>query len=154
MGPQKKSNIKVQERGVVTVEFAILLPLIVLILVGLMEGGHLWHLQHTVTNASREGARAAILYNPPYSPAAVTQAATQTVDNYLRNYLPWKVWETEVGGGVDPSTGALQPLPTTYSTGAAVTVRVITNEGMLLLDTLIPAFQDIKVQAETTMKLE
>ena len=144
MSPQKKFISKVKERGVVTVEFAILLPLIMLILVGLMEGGHLWHLQHTITNASREGARAAIVYKENYSQTEVETRAKEAVRIYLEKFLPKDppVWETTVVA------------PATYASGSDVTVRVITNEGMLLLDTIIPAFQGISVQAETTMKLE
>jgi Flp pilus assembly protein TadG len=154
--PSKKSSA-FGERGVVAAEFALLLPVIVLIIAGLVEGGHLWHLQHTITNASREGARAAILYNPPYSAAGVESVAKTTVDNYLKNYLPndgtSKVWTTEVGGGIDES-GNLLPIPPAYNTGSSITVRVTTTEGLMLLDKIIPGFQDIAVQAVTTMKLE
>jgi Flp pilus assembly protein TadG len=42
---------------VVTVEFALMLPLLVIFLVGIVEFGHIWYLKHTLNNASREGAR-------------------------------------------------------------------------------------------------
>ena len=48
-------------------EFVILFPLFMLILVGIVEFGHLFYVRHTLTNASREGARAAVVY---YTPAA------------------------------------------------------------------------------------
>jgi Flp pilus assembly protein TadG len=39
------------------VEFAILLPVLVLLLFGMMEFGRLWFLQSTMAGAAREGAR-------------------------------------------------------------------------------------------------
>lgn len=135
-----------RERGVVSVEFAILLPLIVLILVGLIEAGHLWHLQHTITNASREGARAAIVYRQNYSQAEVRQRATQTVNAYLRNFLPEGKWTVTFPNPDEP--------PASYATGANLTVRVTATSGLLLLDKLVPAFKNITIQAQTTMKLE
>ncbi|MBW1991115.1 MAG: pilus assembly protein [Deltaproteobacteria bacterium] len=133
-----------RERGVVTVEFALLLPLIVLILVGLVEAGHLWHLQHTITNASREGARAAIVFRKDYSPNDVKVRAQNAVNNYLSNFLPAGKWQ--VSFPTEP--------PATYQAGANITVRVTATHGLLILDALIPAFQNISIEAETTMRLE
>ena len=45
----------------VAVEFVILFPLFLLIIVGIVEFGHLFYVRHTLTNASREGARAAVV---------------------------------------------------------------------------------------------
>ena len=45
------------ERGAVAVEFAIILPVLLLILAGLFDFGRGFYWKHTVTNASREGAR-------------------------------------------------------------------------------------------------
>ena len=45
------------EHGAVAVEFGLCLPVLLLLLVGLFEFGWLFYWQHTVTNASRAGAR-------------------------------------------------------------------------------------------------
>jgi hypothetical protein len=88
-----KGRRRGRERGVVLAEFVLLLPALLLIIVGIVEFGHLWHLQHTVTNASREGARTAILYRGAYNQATVVTEATQVVDNYLAQFLPAGVWQ-------------------------------------------------------------
>jgi len=49
------------QRGASAVEFAILLPLLALLIFGVVEFGILFHDQQVLTNASREGARAAIV---------------------------------------------------------------------------------------------
>jgi hypothetical protein len=59
------------ERGAIAVEFAIILPVLLLLVVGGMDLGHRYYLQYLTSNASREGARYAVLYkgtvNPPTS---------------------------------------------------------------------------------------
>ena len=70
------------ERGAVAVEFALLLPLLLLILFAIIELGHAYNVQISVTHASREAARtmaitkdwtdakqAAVASSPSLSPA-------------------------------------------------------------------------------------
>jgi len=45
------------ESGVAAIEFAVLLPVLVLIVLGIIEFGILLYNQQVITNASREGAR-------------------------------------------------------------------------------------------------
>jgi len=47
-------------KGVAAVEFAICLPILILLLFGLIEFGLLFYNQQVITNASREGVRAGI----------------------------------------------------------------------------------------------
>lgn len=53
---------KPDEKGVSAVEFALLLPVLVLIIFVIIEGGLVLYNQQVITNASREGARVGILY--------------------------------------------------------------------------------------------
>jgi Flp pilus assembly protein TadG len=46
-------------RGQTLVEFALILPIFILILVGIFDGGRLVFANHTVNNAAREGGREA-----------------------------------------------------------------------------------------------
>jgi Flp pilus assembly protein TadG len=52
------------------VEFAIILPVLVLLILGAMDLAHMFYIQHVVTTASREGARYGAKYtgNPPVDP--------------------------------------------------------------------------------------
>lgn len=55
---------KNKERGAVAVEMALLLPLLLLLLVGIIEFGRVLNVQVSLSQAAREGARnAAIHYN-------------------------------------------------------------------------------------------
>lgn len=94
---------KASERGAVAVEFALLAPVLVMILLGIMEFGRAYNVQTSLTNAAREGVRnmaidnsqasartaaknAAPLLTPPlldaniaFSPANCTVGAQMTV---------------------------------------------------------------------------
>ena len=84
------------ESGASAVEFALLLPVLMLILFGIVEFGLALHRQAILTNASREGARLGIVQSVP----AITAAA---VDTAINNYLgpaginPGSVTRTIVG---------------------------------------------------------
>jgi len=56
---------KRSERGAAMVEFAIVMPLFVLLLFGIMEAGWMFSQQVEVRHAAREGARIAAVSNPP-----------------------------------------------------------------------------------------
>ena len=76
-----KNRLK-QEKGASAVEFAVILPVLVLILFGLVEFGILLYNKQVLTNASREGARAGIVVEvPKKNPTAIKKI----VENYCNN---------------------------------------------------------------------
>jgi Flp pilus assembly protein TadG len=140
---QKKARILPRhgEDGVVAMEFVILFPLFFLILAGIVEFGHLFYVRHTLTNASREGARAAVIYHVTSDRQTWAKAtAKSTVTKYLA--------DTKFGGtySVDPVAGS--------TSGSLVTVTVTAPSSLLVLDVLVPALKNLSVSAETTMKME
>jgi len=64
--------------GVAAVEFAIVAPVFFLLALGLIEAGRMVMLQHALTNAAREGCRAAGL---------ASTLDTERVDQAVREYL-------------------------------------------------------------------
>lgn len=65
---------KATERGAVAVEFALLAPVLVMLLLGITEFGRAYNTQLTLSNAAREGARVMAIDNDP---ATATAAATR-----------------------------------------------------------------------------
>lgn len=63
------------QRGAQAVEFALVLPLLVLLLVGIMEFGLVFNKQSMITQAARAAARSMALGN---SPTAAREAARQS----------------------------------------------------------------------------
>jgi len=60
-----------RKRGAAIIEFAVVCPLLCAILFGIIEYGHLFLVQQTLTNAAREGCRMVVLQTStsPYSDA-------------------------------------------------------------------------------------
>ena len=137
-----------REEGVVSLEFVILFPVIVLVILAVLEFGHLWMVRHTLTIATREGARTAVVYHIPESGDRETWAKTaaiNTVTDFLQNTAGWKSGEFTVPDPtVLPSSG--EPL-----TGKTLTVRAQANEPLLVLHKLI---KPLSVVGETTMRFE
>jgi hypothetical protein len=73
-----------KERGGVAVEFAILLPVFMLLLFGVIDFGHAFYLQQVVTSASREGARYATKY---HTDAAGNQILPANLSPSIPNYV-------------------------------------------------------------------
>jgi len=64
------------ERGAVAVEFALLAPVLVMLLLGIMEFGRAYNVQVSLSSAAREGVRVmAITNNPTGAKTAVKNAA-------------------------------------------------------------------------------
>lgn len=71
------------QKGVALVEFAIVLPLLLLLLFGFIEFGVMLYNKQVITNASREGARAAINPLPKKTEAEVFKIVTDYCDRLI-----------------------------------------------------------------------
>jgi Flp pilus assembly protein TadG len=104
------------EKGAELIEFALVFPLLLLVVFGIMDFGMLFQRYEAVTNAAREGARVAVLpeYEKPDVEARVTQylvaaglTATPTVA-----YAPPQA--LDVGGACVTITGVTVGYPHQY----------------------------------------
>ena len=66
-------------RGQSLVEFALVVPILLLMLVGIIEFGRAWNISQTVTFAARQGARKAAVLNVYMKNPADLPAATDSV---------------------------------------------------------------------------
>ncbi len=97
------------QRGAVIIEFALLLPLFLLLLMGMIEFGLLFYNKQVVTNSSREGARAGIAHISENEIIAV-------VESYCTNRLITFASVPSVSTAVDGELGAFgTPLTVTVS---------------------------------------
>ena len=65
------------ERGAELIEFALVFPLLLLVILGIVDFGFLFQRMEVVTNAAREGARVGVL--PGYLQADVQARVTQYI---------------------------------------------------------------------------
>src|ERR1700712_5700458 len=68
------------ERGASAVEFAFIVPLLILLMLGIAEFGHAFQVQGTLSAAAREGVRAMALQNDPAAARAVVRDAASSLN--------------------------------------------------------------------------
>ena len=96
------------------VEFAIVAPLFFLLIFGMIEYGRMVMVQQVITNASREGARRAILDN-----ATLAEVET-TVENYLSSAsIDPEVVEVTVDPNPPSNAGYREPVTVQVSVAFA-----------------------------------
>ncbi|MDP9997771.1 TadE family protein [Pseudarthrobacter sulfonivorans] len=71
------------ERGAVAVEFAILLPLLLMLVLGTIEFGRAYNAQITLTNAARDGVRVMSIANDPAGAKAAARNAAAGVSTAI-----------------------------------------------------------------------
>jgi Flp pilus assembly protein TadG len=128
------------EDGVVAIEFAVLLPLLMTFFAAIVEFGFGLYFQEVITNASREAARAGIIIGVPRPTAGeITNVALA----YLTNF------------GVSCSSSCVNVTGAQGDSGADLTVRVNVPYRFVILPGFIDDFvSDITLRASTTMKHE
>lgn len=73
------------ERGSAAVEFAILLPLLLLLVLGTIEFSRAYNAQITLTNAAREGVRVMAIANDPTAAKTAAKNAAASVSATISN---------------------------------------------------------------------
>jgi Flp pilus assembly protein TadG len=102
----KSSRVGNKRRGAATVEFAIVAPLLFLLVLGMVEFGRMMMVQQILTNGAREGARKAVL------PGATDATTFATIDTYMGN------------AGIQGHTRQVSPDPGAAAAGTPINVTV------------------------------
>ena len=132
-----------QETGLATMELALILPVLVVLVMGIVDFGMLMTSRASMVSASREGARSGILLTVP--PPSETDITT-VVQNALTN-AGWDA--TKVAGTTVTVTGEGGP------TGNDLTVQLDVDHTFFVISNLIPTIPDpYPLSASTTMKRE
>ena len=135
------NSMKINDRkGASAIEFAIILPVLVVLLIGALEFGLLMYNQQVITNAGREGARAGI-------------AGATDIDEIVKHYCDGRLmtWATGIwhDGDVNPPVG----VPSgggVFPSDFKVTVTYLHK----FLVAGIIGFDDKTLDSATVMKME
>ena len=139
----RKQQGNSDQKGAAALEFAIVLPILVLLLFGIIEWGLLLFNQQVLTNASREGARAGIVVRTPRRSDGEIQAI---VTAYLGSHLV-------TFGAATPPNLTIIPADRKFSVqGDDLRVTVTYNYGFLVLSNF--GFADKVLTADSLMKME
>jgi len=113
-------------RGQSLVEFAVVTPLLLLLVVGLMEFGRAWNVSQVVTEAARQGARIAAVLDSR-GPEITKEQATDSVNSVVARALL-------DGTRLACTTCVTQPISGIMDgPNTAVSVEVIVNHQFTLL---------------------
>ena len=146
------------QRGAALVEFAIVVPLLLVICFGIIEFSVLLYDKAMLTNASREGARAGIVFIPTRTQAAVETSVVNAVSQYCANNL------ISLGSNSNVQLPSFSATPQTLTweggnSGDSLTVTVKYQFSFLFFSNLAKLFggglDDIfNLEAVTVMRLE
>jgi hypothetical protein len=130
-------NCRKNRRGAAVVEFAVVAPVFFLLVFGMIEYGRMVMVQQILTNASREGARLAVLDG-----IAVTDVTT-SVDSYLNG-------AGITGADVTVTTNA--PVPPDFAESMTVRVEIPFDQVSWLPSPMY--LNSYQMSAATTMRRE
>jgi Flp pilus assembly pilin Flp len=144
--------------GAAAVEFALVLSVLVMLVMGMVDLGHAFYLKQIITNASREGARYGVVY--------ISNGGVRIPpDNLNPSIQDWVLKGPSDGGqcdlsnilaGDDPKVDPT--LGTGYTSGAVgddLIVKVTCVKTWWILNKFIPTLGDtITLTATTTMRVE
>ncbi len=131
------------QSGASAVEFAIVLPILVLLVFGIIEFSVAFYDKAMITNASREGARAGIVFRVP---PVTDNEITNIVNTYLGSNL------ITFGG---PATANITVTRNGYNPGDELKVSVNYTYTFLLVPSFVASLSGgINLVAETIMRME
>ena len=131
-----------QSKGQSLVEFALVLPLLLILIFGVIEFSILMYDKAVLTNASREGARAGIVAT---SPRPTDAAIKKVVDDYCLTYL--------ITFGTASLTKTVTPPP--YVSGQPLSVQVDYPYQFLVVPNFITTMAGgVTLTATTVMRIE
>ncbi len=94
------------ERGAAAVEFALVLPVLLLLVLGMIEFSRVYNVQISLSNAAREGARSMAIHNNPTQARAAASLAAPSVTSPVL------------------TTGNITVSPTDCTAGSTATVTI------------------------------
>ena len=105
---------RLNRKGQAIIEFALVLPLVLLLVVGMLEFARAWNLHQVMTDAVREGARRAVLADALACPGSASDMDS----------VKAPMWRYVAQAGYDPAfaTMTVSPAAQFKCTGSNITV--------------------------------
>jgi hypothetical protein len=146
-----------REDGSIAVEFAIIFPILMLLVFGVIDFGHAWYMRHLMSDASREGARYGTRYTTGNANTRILpKNLSPTVTDYLlqtwglKNLLPSDANPLVTLGGPAATENNASILA-----GEDFNVTITAQKTWFVLGKLLPGFGDsTTLRVTTTMTCE
>lgn len=146
--------------GAAAVEFAIVLNLFLILILGMLDFGHAYFMRQVIVNASREGARYGVVYqNYPGTSNRMPPSA------YPTSIQTWVLQDSAHGGSYglkyllptdsNPAVTASGPGYTTGTVGTDLVVRVSCTKKWWVINHFIPGLgPTLQMASQTVMRVE
>jgi Flp pilus assembly protein TadG len=131
---------RLDERGQALAEFALVLPVLLLLIAGIIEFGRAWNMNQVVTDAAREGAR--------YAVVADGKITLDSVEQNVKSRLAL--------GAVDTAS-AVVDITGPFHAAGQMTVSVSAQYRMRFVGALmhwLTGSEDITIDTQATMRSE
>ncbi|MGY1987259.1 TadE/TadG family type IV pilus assembly protein [Blastococcus sp. SYSU DS0669] len=120
------------DRGASAVEFGLIVPLLVVLVLGIAEFGHAFQVQGTLSAAAREGARAMALQNDQtIARAAVLDAATSLNPSITPHQIAITPASCPTTGGSSTNVELTITYPMPFLTGFFAAEVELTGTGVM-----------------------
>lgn len=146
-----------RENGGVAIEFAIIIPLFLLLVFGIVDFGHAWYMKHMMSNGSREGARYGTRYaTDVLGNRVLPQNLSPSVVNYVKtNWGLVGMLPPDANSNVTLGGPAATETNVSVLAGEDFTVTVTARKNWFVIGKLVPGLGNYKdISVVTTMKCE
>jgi Flp pilus assembly protein TadG len=151
------------ECGAIAVEFAIILPVLLLLVFGIVDFGHAWYMRNVLETSCREGARYATRYQTKTDGSGdrlLPSALAPSIQNYVLNTAlkngDSSLLPSDAGAAVTPSGPAFTETDATKLPLKDLTVTVTAKKYWFILNKLVPGISGdhVTITVAATMKCE
>ena len=136
---KNKKKIRRGKKGSALVEMALVIPIFLLVMVGIVEFSRVLMAQQVITNAAREGARTGSIY---FDKTTAISKAVSISQNYL------------ISSGIDPAPATVTPSVTTTGGIPALQVLIDYNYDSLLTGFIPGSPQTFALHSTVVMRRE
>jgi len=151
------------QEGAVAVELALILPILLLLVAGIIDFGHYWYVGHVLSDASREGARYGTRYVTHFDPTKGTvRTLPQNLIPTISNHVLLPAYADYASSLPSTPTPAVTPSGPGYTNtdpnavaGKDLAITVTATKTWWVLGSLIPTLGSSKLlTVKTTMTCE
>jgi Flp pilus assembly protein TadG len=131
-------------QGAAAIEFAVVFPILLLILLGIIEFSFILYDKAVISNACREGARAGIVQQSPRVSASQIEATVKNCSSHLINFR---------GGSITPTVSTSNAPCTDF--GDNLTVTATFHYNFFSISNFVPMLASgVDLTAQSVMKCE
>lgn len=125
---------KVRQRGAAAVEFALVVPLLVLLVVGIAEFGRAYQVQTSLSGAARMAVRVMAVQNSPTAARAAAKTAAPTLNLTDTQIAVTPTTCASTGTGPPANATVIVTYPYHFLTGMFGTGVTMTGKGTMRCD--------------------